>query len=76
MADKVTCKVKWFNDSKGFGFVEQEGGEDAFVHYSQINSDDDRRALNDGDTVTCFITDGPKGLQAEDVTVMKTAEAV
>jgi len=59
-------KVKWFNDSKGFGFLEQENGEDVFVHFSAI-SGDGFKSLAEGDEVTFEVTKGPKGLQAANV---------
>jgi CspA family cold shock protein len=58
--------VKWFNDSKGFGFLEQEGGEDVFVHFSAIVGDG-FKSLAEGDRVTFDVTRGPKGLQAANV---------
>ncbi|HEX2769186.1 MAG TPA: cold-shock protein [Geobacteraceae bacterium] len=63
----VKGKVKWFNDSKGFGFLEQENGEDVFVHFSAI-SGDGFKSLAEGDEVTFEVTKGPKGLQAANVT--------
>jgi len=66
MSDKVTGTVKWFNESKGFGFIEQQAGPDVFVHFSAINMDG-FKALKDGQQVEFKITDGQKGPQAEDV---------
>ena len=60
--------VKWFNDRKGFGFIEQESGSDVFVHHSGINSDG-FKSLNEGDQVSFDIVDGPKGPAAANVTV-------
>lgn len=61
--------VKWFNASKGFGFIEQENGPDVFVHHSAINANG-FRSLNEGDRVTFDITQGPKGPAAANVTVV------
>lgn len=58
--------VKWFNDSKGFGFIEQEDGADVFVHFSTIQGDG-FKSLAEGDKVTFDITEGDKGLQAANV---------
>ena len=59
-------KVKWFNDAKGFGFIEREGGADVFVHYSAIQSDG-FKTLKQGQDVEFEIKDGDKGLQAANV---------
>jgi CspA family cold shock protein len=62
----VTGTVKWFNESKGFGFIEQESGPDVFVHFSAITGDG-FKTLTDGQKVQFTITTGQKGPQAENV---------
>ena len=65
----TTGTVKWFNESKGFGFITpEEGGKDVFVHFSAIQADG-FRALTEGQTVNFNVEDGPKGPQATNVTV-------
>ncbi|HXE97049.1 MAG TPA: cold-shock protein [Dongiaceae bacterium] len=59
--------VKWFNDSKGFGFIEREKGEDVFVHFSALTGEG-FKSLTEGDKVTFDVVNGPKGLQAANVT--------
>ena len=63
---RTTGTVKWFNDKKGFGFIEQEGGGDVFVHHSVIKSEG-YRTLKEGQRVEMDVKDGYKGLQAENV---------
>lgn len=58
--------VKWFNSSKGYGFIQREEGDDVFVHYKAINSDG-FKTLDEGDKVEFTIEEGPKGLQAANV---------
>jgi CspA family cold shock protein len=59
--------VKWFNDAKGFGFIEQDNGPDVFVHFSSIQSDG-FKSLQEGDRVRFEVTQGQKGPQASNVT--------
>ena len=60
----ATGTVKWFNDAKGFGFITREGGPDLFVHHSAIVADG-FRSLSEGQQVEFDVTEGPKGLQAQ-----------
>ena len=67
MEDREVGTVKWFNATKGFGFIERESGGDIFVHYSAINGSG-YRSLEEGQRVEFTVTEGQKGLQAQDVT--------
>ncbi|MCX6168962.1 MAG: cold-shock protein [Ignavibacteriales bacterium] len=69
MSDKVTGTVKWFNSSKGFGFISREGGDDVFVHFQAIVSDG-YRSLQEGQKVEFTVTQGQKGPQAQEVKVI------
>lgn len=67
MSDKQQGTVKWFNNSKGYGFISREdGGKDLFVHFSNVTGDG-YKSLNEGDKVTFKIGEGPKGEHATDV---------
>jgi len=67
MAEREVGTVKWFNSTKGFGFIEREGGKDVFVHYSAIEGAG-YRSLEEGQKVEFTVTEGQKGPQAQDVT--------
>jgi CspA family cold shock protein len=67
MAERHTGTVKWFNDAKGFGFIQQENGPDVFVHFSAITMEG-FKSLAENDKVEFEITEGPKGPQAANVT--------
>jgi CspA family cold shock protein len=69
MSDRITGTVKWFNASKGYGFIEHQGGPDVFVHFSAIQSNG-FRTLQEGQSVEFTIEQGPKGPQAANVTVV------
>ena len=59
--------IKWFNQEKGYGFIEVEGEKDIFVHYQSIVSEEIRKSLNEGDKVEFDLEEGPKGIQAANV---------
>jgi CspA family cold shock protein len=69
MSDRETGTVKWFNGSKGYGFIEREGGTDVFVHFSAIQGGGFRN-LEEGQSVEFTVEKGPKGLQAANVVVL------
>ena len=69
MSQLISGTVKWFNEDKGFGCIEREGGKDVFVHFRAINGTG-RRTLVEGQKVTFEVTEGQKGPQAENVTVV------
>jgi CspA family cold shock protein len=69
MTERVMGTVKWFNGSKGYGFIEREDGDDVFVHYTAIQADGFRN-LEEGQRVEFSIEQGPKGLQAANVVVL------
>ncbi len=69
MSERQTGTVKWFDNAKGYGFIQREGGDDVFVHFRAIRGDG-YKALQDGQRVEFGVTEGQKGLQAEDVAVI------
>ena len=69
MSEKEQGTVKWFNGSKGYGFIQREAGEDVFVHFNAIVGDGYRN-LEEGQRVEFNVTQGQKGLQAENVVVI------
>ena len=69
MSERVSGTVKWFNGSKGYGFIEREDGDDVFVHYTAIQADGFRN-LEEGQRVEFSIEQGPKGLQAANVVIL------
>jgi CspA family cold shock protein len=66
---RETGTVKWFNNEKGFGFIQREKGDDVFVHFKAITGDG-YRSLSEGQRVEFIVTQGQKGLQAEEVTAV------
>ena len=69
MAERETGTVKWFNATKGYGFITRDAGGDVFVHYSAINTQG-YRSLEEGQRVEFAVAEGQKGLQAQDVNVV------
>ena len=69
MSEQTTGTVKWFNNSKGYGFISRENGDDVFVHFQSIISEG-YKSLNENDKVEFVVTDGEKGPQASDVKVI------
>ena len=69
MADRITGTVKWFNDAKGFGFIEREGGDDVFVHHSAIRAEG-FKSLTEGQQVEFEVVQGAKGPAAEGVVTL------
>jgi CspA family cold shock protein len=71
MSERIIGTVKWFNASKGFGFIERQGGPDVFVHFSAIQSQG-YKTLEEGQQVEFAVEQGPKGPQAANVTVVES----
>lgn len=69
MTDRVNGTVKWFNNSKGFGFIARESGDDVFVHFRAIRGDG-YKSLQEGQNVEFELHDGDKGLQAQEVDIV------
>ena len=69
MSEKQQGVVKWFNNTKGYGFIERENDDDIFVHYNSILGDG-YRSLNEGDQVEFSVVQSDKGLQAQDVVIL------
>ncbi len=69
MSDRVQGTVKWFNNTKGFGFIEREGGDDVFVHYSSVENEG-YKTLKEGQKVEFSIGDSEKGPQAQSVKIL------
>lgn len=70
MSQKETGTVKWFNEKKGFGFIVGDGGQDIFVHYSDIHADG-FKTLRENEMVEFTLTKGPRGMKAENVIALK-----
>lgn len=71
MSATETGHVKWFNDDKGYGFISRDNGQDdVFVHFRSIVSSGGRKTLHEGQKVQFVVTKGPKGLQAEQVSIL------
>ena len=70
MSERETGTVKWFNATKGFGFIEREGGEDLFVHFSAIEDNGQYRTLKEGQQVEFTVERGPKGMRAGEVRIL------
>ena len=64
--ERETGTVKWFSNTKGYGFISRESGDDVFVHFSEIHQDGFKK-LDEGESVTFTVTEGDKGLQAREV---------
>ncbi len=69
MSERIKGSVKWFNSTKGYGFIQQENGEDVFVHFQSIISDG-YKTLDENDKVEFIVSEGQKGLQASQVRVI------
>ena len=70
MSERVQGTVKWFNQSRGYGFIARDGGEDVFVHYSDIQSQGREQSLAEGQRVEFSIEQGPKGARATGVVAL------
>ena len=70
MSERINGTVKWFNGTKGYGFIAREGGDDVFVHFSAIQGDGFKN-LQEGERVEFNVEQGPKGLQASNVVVVR-----
>ncbi len=70
MSEQETGIVKWFNDDKGYGFIERDNGGDVFVHYSAVKCEESVCSLDEGNKVEFSVIEGPKGPQAQDVVVL------